>query len=185
MIKYEIKNRFTDEVQLVAEIDCPDYEEEPVKLRLAVLWALKNKANLRGANLSGGDFSGVDFSGVDLSEVNFSGADLSEANFTKTPTIKNIHQAVAAAVQGGRKLDMDYWHHECGTKHCRAGWVVTIAGEAGAKLERELGASAAAALIYMNSDPNMEKVPDFHCSDEEALADILRCAEREKEENVE
>ena len=75
---------------------------------------------------------------------------------------------------------MDVWHHPCGTKHCRAGWVVTLAGEDGAKLEDKIGTAAAAAAIYMASDPEIKKIPDFYASNEEALEDILACAEREK-----
>lgn len=42
-----------------------------------------------------------------------------------------------------------------------------------------LGTPAAAALIYMASDPKLEKVPDFHCGNEEALADMKRLADEE------
>ena len=209
MIKYEIKNRFTGDVQFLAEIDCASDERTPIKRRMAVLWALENRAdlseadlsgaNLRGsslrwADLSGADLSGVNLRGANLSGVNLrradlSGVNLSEINFKqittkRTPRIKNIHQSVAKAVQGGNKLDMSDWHPECGTKHCRAGWVVVLAGAAGEELEKKLGTSAAAALIYAASDPSLKTVPDSRCSDDEALADRLECAEREVERNT-
>jgi hypothetical protein len=42
-----------------------------------------------------------------------------------------------------------------------------------------MGTPAAAAMIYMASDPTLEKVPDFYCSNEEALSDMKRLAESE------
>ena len=76
---------------------------------------------------------------------------------------------------------MSNWHHECGTKHCRAGWVVTLAGEPGKKLEDQIGTPAAAYCIYRESDPTIKSMPDFYCDDEAAMKDILDCAERERE----
>jgi carbonic anhydrase/acetyltransferase-like protein (isoleucine patch superfamily) len=95
------------------------------------------------------------------------------------PVLEKIHQRVAAAVgDGGCNLNMGSWH--CGTKHCRAGWVIALAGEPGADLEEKIGPPAAARLIYRLSDPSIENTPDFFCGDEAALADIKACAEREK-----
>lgn len=70
---------------------------------------------------------------------------------------------------------MTEWH--CGTTHCRAGWAIHLAGEAGYKLENELGPAVAGALIYQASDPNLERVPDFFANHQEALADIRAKAE--------
>lgn len=72
---------------------------------------------------------------------------------------------------------MRVWH--CGTSHCRGGWAVTLAGDEGERLESAVGTEAAAALIYMASDPALGKMPDFYCSDREALADMKRLAENE------
>ena len=200
MINYDVKNRWTGDVQFTAEIEADETDGRSWKLRLATQWAIKNKANLSGADLSGADLSGADLSGANLSGANLSGADLSGANLSGAnlrraelrranlsganlsgaPKVENIHQKVAAAVKGGDRLCMDVWHHPCGTKHCRAGWVVTLAGEDGAKLEDKIGTAAAAAAIYMASDPEIKKIPDFYASNEEALEDILACAEREK-----
>jgi hypothetical protein len=71
---------------------------------------------------------------------------------------------------------MSTWHHSCGTAHCRAGWVVTLAGEAGKALEDKYGPSYAATLIYLKSDPTLEKVPDFYCDNQTALEDMNRLA---------
>jgi hypothetical protein len=40
-----------------------------------------------------------------------------------------------------------------------------------------MGTPAAAAVIYMASDPKLEKVPDFYASNEAALEDMKRLAE--------
>lgn len=57
--------------------------------------------------------------------------------------------------------------HTCETTHCRAGWVVQLAGEAGA------------TLIYRASDPDLGPLPDFYCDNETAMRDIKRRAEME------
>jgi hypothetical protein len=68
------------------------------------------------------------------------------------PVIENIHQKVLEAVSDPEALDMSTWH-TCDTTHCRAGWVVTLAGEAGKKLEEETSTAFAAYQIYKKSSP--------------------------------
>ena len=70
---------------------------------------------------------------------------------------------------------MDQWH-SCESAHCRAGWAITLAGRAGKALEERLGTNAAAALIYMASDPCLEHVPDWYATNEDALEDMARLA---------
>ena len=73
---------------------------------------------------------------------------------------------------------MNAWH--CGTAHCRAGWVVTLAGDAGIALEARIGTAAAALAIYLASDPSRwlrEQLPNFYSSDVDALKDMKRMAE--------
>ena len=140
------------------------------------------RADLRGADLRGADLSGADLSDADLSGAVLRGADLSGAVLrgAECPIkIENIHQAVYAAASKPGALRMESWHHECGTAHCRAGWVVTLAGEGGKALEWAMGTPAAAAMIYMASDPKLGRVPDFYCDNETALADMQRLAEAE------
>ena len=150
-------------------------------------------ADLRSADLSGADLSGAnlrhtylrntDLNGADLRYANLrltslSGADLRGANLGDFPvTIKNIHQTIYEAASKEGALDMNYWH--CDTSHCRAGWVTTLAGEGGKALEWAYGTSTAAALIYIASDPSLEAIPNFYCSNREALADMERLAELE------
>ncbi len=79
---------------------------------------------------------------------------------------------------------MGSWHSSCGTTHCRAGWVVHLAGAAGKKLEAAIGTPLAAIKIYRaNSDIDVKWVFRFFENDEEAMADMKRCAELEREGN--
>ena len=162
-------------------------------------------ANLRGANLSdaylrGADLRGADLSyanlrgaylrGANLSGANLSGAYLRGADLRGAPSclrVPNIHSAVYAAASVDGALKMDEWHKNggaCGTTHCRAGWVVTLAGPAGQALEWAMGTPAAAAVIYMASDQKLEKIPDFYCDNATALADMKRLAELEQASSV-
>ncbi len=80
-------------------------------------------------------------------------------------------------------LDMSTWH-SCETTHCRAGWVVQLAGEAGKKLEEQTSTLFAAQQIYYKSSPNIGVSPTrFYESNEVALKDIERCAKEEIESN--
>jgi len=98
-MKYEIKNRFTGEVQFIANIKAKKDDAISAKVGLAVRWAIENKADLSGANLSGAYLSGANLSGADLSGAylsraylsgaDLSGADLSRANGEKI-TIEKI-----------------------------------------------------------------------------------------------
>lgn len=81
---------------------------------------------------------------------------------------------MAAFETQGCALDMGDWH-ACKTTHCRAGWAINLAGEAGYKLESLVGSCAAGALIYAKSRPG-KPVPDFFASTKAAMADIRECA---------
>jgi uncharacterized protein YjbI with pentapeptide repeats len=142
-------------------------------------------ANLRGADLHEADLSEADLRGANLRGTDLSGADLSGANLAGTiPVIPDIDKAILTAIQAAaprpgsppdwRALKMEAWH-TCQTSHCRAGWAIVLAGEAGARLEQSLGPAAAGALIYAASRPD-KPVPNFYSTDEAALADIIACA---------
>ena len=131
-------------------------------------------ATLRGADLSGANLSG-DLRGADLSGATLSRADLSGAiGLPPAPAIPNIDAAILAKIDAGGVLDMARWH-TCETTHCRAGWAVHLAGEAGAALEREYSTNVAAALIYAASRPN-KRIPNWYATDAEALEDLRACA---------
>jgi uncharacterized protein YjbI with pentapeptide repeats len=133
-------------------------------------------ADLRGADLRDADLRGADLRGADLRDADLRDADLSGADLRACPVkIENIHKAVYEAASKPGALDMKAWH-TCGTTHCRAGWVVALAGEGGGALEYAFGTPAAATLIYMASDPTLAKVPDFYCNNEAAMADMARLA---------
>jgi len=80
-------------------------------------------------------------------------------------------------------LNMDSWH-TCETTHCRAGWVIHLAGKQGYELEKLIGTPLAASKIYKNSS----EIPvhwalRFFEDNETALSDMKRCAELEKKIN--
>ena len=99
----------------------------------------------------------------------------------ETPVIPRIHAAVLeAATVPPEALDMSLWHAECGTTHCRAGWVVTLAGERGKALESLTSTLHAAMMIYHASCPKVPVSPNrFFETNEKAIADMRRCAELE------
>ena len=89
------------------------------------------------------------------------------------PIIADLDAKIAAAVGDGKgTLNMARWH--CGTTHCRGGWIVTLAGPAGAALEAALTTETAARLIYEASTGTM--APDFFANDKDALSDIRKRA---------
>ena len=150
----KIKSRFTDKVIFEKDVESMrQLVEAAVAAGVSLLYANLSYADLRGANLRG-------------------------ANLSDSPKIENIHQTVFDAASQPGALDMSDWH-TCDTTHCRAGWVTHLAGKAGAALEKRMGPSAAATLIYMSSDPKLEKIPDFQSDNETAMEDMKRLAELE------
>ena len=82
------------------------------------------------------------------------------------------------AVSAENALDMGSWH-TCETTHCRAGWVVTLAGEAGKALESFFNTELAAMLIYRESSDIRVNPSAFYMTNSDAMADIKRCADLE------
>ena len=205
-MNFQIKNRFTDEVQFECELSA-EVAGQPYSLRLgfAVREALTNDTDLSGAVLRDAVLSGAVLSDADLRRAVLSGADLRRAVLRRAdlsgaalsdavlsgavlsgadwiPRIEQIHQRVYAAASKPKALNMNSWHGEdgfCGTTHCRAGWVVHLAGEGGRVLEGCYGTPAAAALIYQASDPKLERIPNFYAENTEALDDMKRLADLE------
>jgi hypothetical protein len=135
-----------------------------------------SEANLRRADLIGADLRRADLIGADLSDANLSGANLSGANLSRTlglplaPAIPSIDAAILAALEAGGALDMRTWH-TCATTHCRAGWAIALAGDAGRDLESQFGPGTAGALIYAASRPGIP-VPNFFANNDDALTDM-------------
>ena len=79
-MKFEIKNRWSGEVQFTADIKADENTPLSVKIGLAVKWAIKGDANLRGANLRGADLRGADLRDANLRDANLRGANLRGAD---------------------------------------------------------------------------------------------------------
>jgi hypothetical protein len=90
------------------------------------------------------------------------------------PKIEDIHAKIYAATSQPGALRMDQWH-TCGTTHCRAGWVVHLAGDAGYALERFHNTALAAQLIYRESGYKINP-GRFYDSNAEALDDMAKLA---------
>lgn len=86
----------------------------------------------------------------------------------RVPVVPDIDRHILAKAESGL-LTMSDWH--CGSSHCRAGWAVHLAGEAGYALEKRFGPGVAGMLIYAASRPG-KAVPDFDCEDDEAIASL-------------
>ena len=170
----KIKSRFTDKVIFEKDVESM---RQLVEAAVAAGVSLRY-ANLRYADLSDANLRFANLRVANLRGANLSVANLSGANLSDSPKIENIHQTVFDAASQPGALDMSDWH-TCDTTHCRAGWVTHLAGKAGAALEKRMGPSAAATLIYMSSDPKLEKIPDFQSDNETAMEDMKRLAELE------
>ena len=141
-------------------------------------------ANLAGANLAGADLAGTenvpentaaDFvSAPDRATREAERAARFRERFPEVPVIKNLDAKILAKLSvEGCELDMQIWHR-CETTHCRAGWAITLAGEAGKRLEKLYGPEDAGRRIYIASTGY---VPNFYATDDAALADIKARAE--------
>ena len=71
-------------------------------------------------------------------------------------------------------LEMSLWH-TCETTHCRGGWVVALAGDAGKALEMFHGTLLAAQLIYRESGYPINP-SRFFDSNAAALEDMRKLA---------
>ena len=92
--------------------------------------------------------------------------------------IPKLHRKVLAAASQPGAFDMGAWH-TCETNHCRAGWIVFLAGEKGKKLETASSTLFAAMQIAKASSPIKISPVRFFEKNEVALADMKRCAEEE------
>jgi hypothetical protein len=79
-----VRNRWSGGVQFTAKVACDPNAPLPIKLGLAVKWAIKSRADLSRADLSRANLSGANLSranlyGADLYRADLTGADLSGA----------------------------------------------------------------------------------------------------------
>lgn len=87
MMKQEIRNRYTGEIQFIADIVCEENVPFCIRIGLAVDAAISEgvslkEADLSGANLSGANLRNVDLKWADLKEADLSDADLSKADLS-------------------------------------------------------------------------------------------------------
>jgi hypothetical protein len=140
-------------------------------LRYAVL----RYADLRSADLSSADLRYADLRSADLRSAVLRSAVLNEKTKLPhyVPKIPDLDLQILKRVTDGKgHLEMDTWH-KCETTHCRAGWSVVVAGEAGSVLESLYDTETAAMFIYQASTGS---VPNFFASNDEAMADLKKCA---------
>jgi hypothetical protein len=97
---------------------------------------------------------------------------------TEIPEIPQIHQQIRKVTSNPGALRMDTWH-TCDTTHCRAGWVVHLAGQEGYELESLTSTEFAAMQIYKNSSPIRVSPAMFYADNKKAMQDIERCAKEE------
>jgi hypothetical protein len=83
MINFEIKNRFTGNVQFTAQIDCDEGATTSVKIGLAVKWAIANRASLVGASLVGASLVGASLDRASLVGASLDGAILDGARLDR------------------------------------------------------------------------------------------------------
>jgi hypothetical protein len=94
------------------------------------------------------------------------------------PMIENVHQTVFAAASNPNALNMSNWH-SCDNTHCWAGWVVTLAGDAGKQLEAFFDTPLAAMKILDASSPLKVSPALFFETNEDALRHMQDLAARE------
>ncbi len=135
--------------------------------------------DLRRADLSDANLRRADLSGADLRRADLRRANLSGANLPKIIKVDKLFTHILAAIESGGELHMGSWH-ECETVHCIAGWVVTLAGEAGRVAENLVGTPWSATIIINESCQYLKgKVPNFYATDEEGMAFIKECVAKE------
>ncbi len=112
-------------------------------------------ADLRGADLRGADLRGADLRWADLWWADLEGA-IGIDEVPRGPVTGLAARVLEQITGHPESLDMDEWHSDCGTKHCFAGWAVTLAGEAGEAAEGRLGTASAASILLGGSEHPFE-----------------------------
>jgi hypothetical protein len=92
--------------------------------------------------------------------------------------IADIHQTVFAAASHPHSLDMSTWH-ACSNTHCWAGWVVSLAGEDGKKLEDFFDTPLAAMKILDASSSLRVSPVRFFETNDDALKHMKELAKKE------
>ena len=106
---------------------------------------------------------------------NDSGIVTRDVGMPPVPRIEDIHRRIYLAVQQPGAFDMSNWH-KCETTHCRAGWVVHLAGAEGYALEKFHNTELAAMLIYRESGYYINPAK-FYDDNEAAMEDMRKLAD--------
>lgn len=148
------------------------------------------KANLNHSSFLNCTINGGNFVEAELSDVIVKGSDLlgpesaqsliNKGITTFPPSVDFIHQKVLHNAKIGG-LDMGDFH-TCDTTHCIAGWAIHLAGDKGYYAEQKLDPENAGAMIYLASDRQLEKIPNFYTDDESAMRELEYLAAKEIEE---
>ena len=106
----------------------------------------------------------------------FINCDLMGAKFSfPIPVVPNLDRRIWDTISSGNGgLFGEMWHRFA-TTHCRGGWAITLAGNAGRQLEDLVGTSLAAYLIYRESRPGIAP-PDFWVDDETLFSSLRQDA---------
>jgi len=123
--------------------------------------AILRDAQLRGASLVGCDLSDADLRGAFMKGTDLRHTDLHGAVFHGAMNVDEIPRAplpglaslvLAEISQHPENHNQSFYHSECGTRHCCAGWAVVLAGDIGRAAEARLGTHTAAALLLGGTD---------------------------------
>jgi hypothetical protein len=188
MIKFNVMNRFSGEIQFTATIDAKQSDTTSKKFGLAVRWAVENGADLRSANLSGADLrsadlrsanlsganlrsaylsganlSGADLSGANLSGANLSGANLSGANLSGADLSgANLSGAVNAALVIAQTRILPAEGEIIGWKKCKGDVLVKVRVPSDAKRSHAFGRKCRAEFVDVLAIEGAEKATSQH-----------------------
>jgi len=182
----QIKHRFTNAVLFAHDVA----DDDQAPMRTTVVVGAAGGANLRGADLRGApDLTGAYLASARNLPPGVAALDPPEPYVRRpsataaeralryrelhpeVPVVDQLDAKILERIAAVGALRMETWH-TCETTHCRGGWAITIAGDAGRDLERKVGTPRAAQMIYLASTGSM---PWFYAPDDVALADIRRC----------
>jgi hypothetical protein len=139
-------------------------------------------ADLRGAYLRDAYLEGAYLEGAYLRDADLRDADLSDTSalavavaFAIEPDPARAAAVLAQITEHPETWQQDTWHSACGTRHCVAGWTVTLGGARGKTLEALLGTATAAAILL--AVPGVE-LPSFKsdATDDETIGRLRAIA---------
>ena len=137
-MKFEIKNRWTGDVQFTADIECDDNTSVGIKIGLSVKWAIKNKvslraADLRAANLSDANLSAANLRAAKLRAANLSAAKNADLAFAQTSITPEGDLIGWKKLEGGKicklRIPAEAKRSNATDRKCRAEFAIVLEGE--------------------------------------------------------